>query len=304
MSRLAANSLLLLAALIWGSAFVGQTTAMEHLGPLAFTGIRFLLAALVVLPFALIEGRRARALALPAGRLSPGQVARFTLLGAVFFIGITLQQYGLLSTTVTNAGFLTAVYVVLTPVIGLLAFAERPHAVVWPASATTLAGIWLLGGGALGTLGTGDLLMLVSAVFWALQVCLIGRFAADSGRPFALSAWQFAVVGVAGLVAGLALEEIPLAAVVAAWPELLYTGIVSGGLGFTLQALGQRWTRSADAAILLSSEALFAALFGALLLGERLTPLGLAGCVLILAGILAVQLVPMLRLRRLGAGSA
>jgi drug/metabolite transporter (DMT)-like permease len=298
MSRFSANSLLLLAALVWGSALVAQATAMDHLGPLTFTGLRFLIAAAVVLPFALAEGKRARKRGGAGGVLTRGHYARFMLLGVVFFFGITVQQYGLLSTSVTNAGFLTAIYVVMTPIIAYLAFAERPHPVVWPASLTTLGGIWLLGGGSLASLGAGDLLMVVCAVFWAMHVCLIGRFAADSGRPFALSSCQFAVVGVIGLLPGLILEPVSLATLAGAAPELLYTGVISGGIGFTLQAVGQRWTRSADAAILLSSEALFAAVFAALLLGERLTPAGLTGCLLIFAAILAVQLAPVIRLRR------
>ncbi|WP_417771139.1 DMT family transporter [Stappia sp.] len=290
MSRLAANCLLLIAALIWGSAIVAQSTAMDHLGPLTFTGIRFSIAALVVLPFALRERGPAP--------LAPRHFLRFTLLGLIFFLGITLQQVGLTTTSVTNAGFLTAVYVVLTPVMAALIFHERPHVIVWPASLVTLAGIWMLGRGSLGTLGSGDVLMLVCAIFWALHVSLIGRFAATSGRPLALSAWQFGVTGLVALLPGLFLEPITLSDIASAWPELLYTSVISGCLGFTLQALGQRWTGSVDAAILLSSEALFAALFGALLLGERLTPTSLAGCLLIFAAILVVQLAPLVDARR------
>lgn len=299
MSRTLANSLLLLTALIWGSAFVAQATAMKHLGPLTFTGLRFLMAALAVLPFALAEARLRR-----DRPLDLRSAASFTGLGLVFFAAITLQQVGLLTTTVTNAGFLTGIYVVLTPLVALAAFREMPHPIVWPASLVTLAGIYLLGGGALSALTTGDLLMLVCAVFCALHVGLIGSVVRHCARPVLLSVWQFAVVGTAAIIPGLLLEPVSLAAVLAAWPELLYTGLVSGGLAFTLQAIGQRWTRAADAAILLSSEALFAALFGALLLGERLGPTGLVGCALIFAAILAVQLVPMLARPRRAAPAA
>lgn len=200
-----------------------------------------------MLPFALAEGKRARKRGGAGGVLTRGHYARFMLLGVVFFFGITVQQYGLLSTSVTNAGFLTAIYVVMTPIIAYLAFAERPHPVVWPASLTTLGGIWLLGGGSLASLGAGDLLMVVCAVFWAMHVCLIGRFAADSGRPFALSSCQFAVVGVIGLLPGLILEPVSLATLAGAAPELLYTGVISGGHrlhapggGPTLDALRRR----------------------------------------------------------------
>ncbi|GGE86563.1 DMT family transporter [Stappia taiwanensis] len=294
MSRLLANTLLLLAALIWGSAFVAQSTAMQDLGPLTFTGLRFLIAAAVVLPFAYREGRQ------PTARpLARGHMLQFTLIGVVFFFAISLQQAGLVVTTVTNAGFLTGVYVVLTPILGLLVFREHPHPVVWPASPVTLGGIWLLGGGSLSALNYGDGLMIVCAVFWAIHVGLLGRVASTSGRPLALSVWQFSVVAVLALVAGFAIEEVSWQGIQAAGLELFYTSVISGGLAFTLQAIGQRWTRAGDAAILLSSEALFAALFGAIVLGERLSPLGLVGCALIFLAILAVQLVPLLGWRRL-----
>ncbi|WP_425089907.1 DMT family transporter [Stappia sp.] len=296
MSRPVANLLLLLAALIWGSAFVAQSTAMRDLGPLTFTGLRFLIAAIVVAPFAIREHAN-RSLA----PLTHGQMLRFTGLGLVFFLAIALQQTGMTVTTVTNAGFLTAIYVVLTPILGLLAFKERPHAVVWPAALVTLAGIWLLGGGGIDRLNTGDLLMIVCAVFWALHVCLLGGMAASSGRPLTLSAWQFAVVGIVAIVPGLILEPVSLQAIAAAGPEILYTSIFSGGLAYTLQTIGQRWTRAGDAAILLSSEALFGALFGALLLGERLTFAGLVGCMLIFLSIVAVQVVPIIGWSRLRA---
>ncbi|MCA1244654.1 DMT family transporter [Stappia stellulata] len=296
MSRPVANLLLLLAALIWGSAFVAQSTAMRDLGPLTFTGLRFLIAAIVVAPFAIREHAN-RSLA----PLTHGQMLRFTGLGLVFFLAIALQQTGMTVTTVTNAGFLTAIYVVLTPILGLLAFKERPHAVVWPAALVTLAGIWLLGGGGIDRLNAGDLLMIVCAVFWALHVCLLGGMAASSGRPLTLSAWQFAVVGIVAIVPGLILEPVSLQAIAAAGPEILYTSIFSGGLAYTLQTIGQRWTRAGDAAILLSSEALFGALFGALLLGERLTFAGLVGCMLIFLSIVAVQVVPIIGWSRLRA---
>ncbi len=298
MSRLAANGLLLLAALIWGSAFVAQSTAMADLGPLIFTGIRFMIAAAVVAPFAWREARRN-----PNRPMTAAHGYAFTLVGIAFFFGITLQQVGLTATSVTNAGFLTGLYVVLTPLLGLIVFREQPHFVTWPAALTALLGIWLLGGGGLTALNWGDGLMVACAVFWALHVGLIGRAGASSGRPLTLSVYQFALVGVLALVPGLATEPLSLAALQGAAFELFYTSVISGGLAFTLQAVGQRWTRASDAAILLSSEALFAALFAALLLGERLTPMGLVGCALIFLAILAVQLVPLfgtLRRRSIG----
>ncbi|AXS42060.1 DMT family transporter [Breoghania sp. L-A4] len=301
MTRFTANTLLLTAAAIWGSAFVAQATAMDDIGPLYFSGIRFLIASLCVAPFAWHEARKAKSASQPP--VSRRHYRSFVFLGLAFFFAIAIQQIGLVATTVINAGFLTALYVVLVPLLGLVAFREKPHVIAWPAAGTALGGIWLLGGGALtgGNLNWGDAAMVACAVFWAIHVGMIGRIGADSGRPLMLSLVQFMVVGVLGVGLGLVFEELSWAAIEGAAFELFYTSVISGGLAFTLQAVAQRWTRTADAAILLSSEALFGALFGAWLLGERLGPLGLVGCGLIFAAILAVQLVPIMgwaRLRR------
>jgi drug/metabolite transporter (DMT)-like permease len=286
MTRLRADILLLLTALIWGAAFVGQSTAMEHLGPFFFTGTRFLLAALVVLPFALAESAK-------GPPLRRDHTLLMATVGLVFFIASMTQQAGLLATTVTNAGFLTALYVVLVPVIAFIALRHRLPWIIWPAAALSLTGTWFLGGGLSG-LNWGDGIMIFSALFWALQMLLVGSLASRSGRPITLAALQFAVTAVLGLALGFIFEPLSLAGLAGAWRELLFTGIISGGLGFTLQAVGQRYTPASDAAIIMSSEALFAALFGALLLGERLPLLGWIGCACILTAVLSVQLAPLL----------
>ena len=291
MTRLRADLLLLLTALIWGAAFVGQSTAMDHLGPFLFTGTRFLLATLVVLPFVLAESKQ-------GPPLRRDHMSLMGVAGVVFFIASMTQQAGLLATTVTNAGFLTALYVVLVPVIAFMALRHKLPWVVWPAAALSLTGTWLLGGGLSG-LNWGDGIMIFSAVFWALQVLLIGSLASRSGRPITLAALQFGVTAILCLILGAVLEPLSFTNMAAAWKELLFTGIISGGLGFTLQAVGQRYTPASDAAIIMSSEALFAALFGALLLGERLPLLGWIGCSCILAAVIGVQLAPLWRQRTL-----
>lgn len=289
MSRVRADLLLLLTALIWGAAFVGQATAMEHMGPLLFTGLRFGLSALVVLPFALMEHGK-------SGPLLGYQVRPMLAVGAIFFLASILQQFGLLATTVTNAGFLTALYVILVPAVAYLALRRAVPLIVWPAAVLSLGGTWALGGGLQG-LTWGDGIMVVSAIFWALQIILIGSLASRFGRPVTLATIQFAVASLLGLAGALMFEEISLASIPLVWRELAFTGIISGGIGFTIQAVGQRYSPPADAAIIMSAEALFAALFGALILGDRLTTLGWIGCACILGAVLMVQLVPLLRKR-------
>lgn len=286
MTRIQANMLLLLAGVIWGMGFVAQSTAMASIGPFLFIGIRSAIAALTVLPWAIAEGRRAKA------GLNRRHYIFFMIVGLSLFTGLALQQIGLITTSVTNAGFLTGLYVVMVPVLGVILFRTWPHPVVWPSAAACLAGIFLLSGGTLTALRQGDWLVICGAVFWALQVVLIGR-ANRAERPITLSCVQFATSAVAGLAIASMIEDFNWTAIALTWKEILFTGVFSSGVAFTLQAVGQRYTTSAQAAIFLSSEALFAALFGAIFLGDRLTFIGFVGCGLLFAAMLAVELVPM-----------
>jgi drug/metabolite transporter (DMT)-like permease len=287
MTRIQANLVLLLTGAVWGMGFVAQSTAMSATGPWAFTGSRFVLAALAVLPFALWEARR-------GGRaLRPGDLGSFALCGAALFVGSILQQLGILTTSVTNSGFLTGLYVVMTPAVAFLAFRQPPHWVVWLAAPLALFGLLLAGGGRLEAIGAGDWLTVGAAAGFAVQIVLVGAFASRSARPFALSFAQFAVCAVFGLAGTLAFERLDLAALFRVWPHVVYAGCISAGLAFTLQTIGQRWTTAPQAAIFLSSEAVFAALFGALFLGERIQPIGYLGCALIFAAMLGAELVPL-----------
>lgn len=303
MSRLRADLTLLLAAMIWGSTFVVQKLAFLDdagaaapavpedgaLGPLAFTGIRFLLGALVVLPLALRETGRAPAPAQPIDRLG------FVLCGVLLFTGSITQQVGIIGTSVTNAGFLTALYVPLVPILGLFLLKRRPHWAVWPGVLGCMVGTWFLNGGDLTAVSDGDLWVMAGAVFWALHVICVGTFVGRSGRALTLACTQFATVGAIGLTAALLLEQPSWSAVSAAWFEIAWAGALSVGVAFTLQVIGQRGAHPADAAIILSSEMVFAAISGAVVLGERLHPDQYLGAALILGSILAVEALPYLR---------
>jgi len=298
MTRIQANLLLLLAGAIWGMGFVAQSTAMEAIGPFLFTGLRFTLATLAILPFALREGRRAERTLTTKNRLA------FVWVGLMLFGAIIFQQIGLLTTTVTNSGFLTGLYVVLTPLFAVILFRHWPHPIVWPAALTAMAGIWFLSGGNATAFALGDWLTVVAAGFCALQLIFIGRAAAPTGRPLTLAVTQSGVVAVLGLTIALAVEPIQWQAIRLALPEILYAGIFSGGLAFTLQIIGQRYTTAPQAAIFLSSEAVFAGLFGALFLGERLPASGLLGCSLIFLAIIAIEVLPALFAKRAPAKTA
>ena len=292
MSRTQANLCLLLAGAAWGMGFVAQSTAMAAIGPMLFVGLRFLVATVATLPFALREWRRAEK------PLTRTDWIGFTGIGLALFFGMAFQQVGLLFTTVTNSGFLTGLYVVFVPILMVIVLRRLPHPIVWPGAALAFAGIWLLSGGNLARMNIGDTLTVACAVFWALQVLLIGIYATRSGRPLTLSAVQFALCALLGLAAAAVLEPISWTAIRAALPEILYAGIFSSGLAFSLQAIAQRHTTAAQAAIFLSSESLFAALFGALFLSERIPAIGYVGCLLIFAAILLVEIVPAARARK------
>lgn len=288
MSRIQANLLLLLAGAIWGMGFVAQSTAMASVGPLLFIGLRFAAATIAMMPFALMESARAQK------PLERSQWRAFLIIGLGLFGAIAFQQFGIMHTTVTNSGFLTGLYVVLTPICGVLLFREWPHVAVWTAALIAVAGIWLLSGGQLSALTKGDWLTMAGAFFCGIQLSLIGRHARNTGRPVTLAVTEFAVAAVLGLMLAAMFETIDLSGIRQAAPQILYAGIFSGGIAFTLQAIGQRYTTSAQAAIFLSSEAVFAALFGAWFLGERLPAVAWLGCGLILVAILVAELAPAL----------
>ena len=296
MTRLQANSLLLLAAMIWGSSFVVQQIGTGELGTLTFTGARFLVGALVVLPFAVRQYRR-----MVQGnerRLDRRDLFGLLAVGMILFTAAALQQHGIQRTTVTNSGFLTALYVPLVPVLGLLVLRRKVHFSIWPASLCCFVGTYIMSGAQQVELAVGDLWVLSSTVFWACHVILVGILASRTRAPLVVAAAQFMVCGVLGLGFGAIFEGYsPHQFVGAAW-GILYIGIFSVGMAFTLQVIGQLFTPAADAAIILSSETVFAALGGMIFLGERLSLLQISGGMLILVSILAVELLPLTGLRR------
>ncbi len=290
--RLGSALLLLSAALIWGSAFVGQALAMASVGPLTFTASRFMLGALLVAPLAWWQWQQIRR---RGGGLSCRDGRAILLLGTVLFAAVILQQIGLVSTSVTNAGFLTVLYVPMVPLLYWLLRKHAMHWSVWPASLGCVVGTWLLSGAGSLALSAGDAWVLACTLPCALHVILVGRLSQQIPGVFVLACGQFVVCALwAGLLA-LATEPLSLTGLRQAAGTIAYTGVMSVGVAFTLQVLGQRHAHPADSAIVLSSEALFAALFAALLLGERLTPAGWVGGALILASITLVQCLPLLR---------
>ncbi len=285
MNRTTANFAILAAAAIWGLAFVPQQTAMKTLSPMWFLTLRFILSMVVTAPFLIAEQKRARAL--PSGR---GWRMILAVAG-VFLVANILQQTSLMTTSVTNAGFITSLYILFTPLVAMALTHERPGTAVWPAAALGLVGAWLLGGGGADFV-VGDGLLLVGAVLWATQIVLIGKTMRHVERPLLLVMAQYAAIVVGAGSWAVAFDPISVAAITAAWREILYAGVISGGIGYTLQAMAQRHTPASDAAIIFATEAPFAALFGMWLLGDTLSAGQWAGSAAIFVAVIMVQLWP------------
>ncbi|WP_339904327.1 DMT family transporter [Pseudomonas guineae] len=286
---LRADLLMLVTAMIWGSSFVAQRLGMDSIGPFLYTGLRFALAAVILLPVLHLLERRTSSSAtrVPLNR----QLLRGGLLmGLALALGINLQQVGLLFTSVTNSGFITGLYVIIVPLLGLF-IGHKTGLGIWLGACMAVVGMFLLSVGEGFQVASGDWLQLAGALVWGVHVLLVGFFA---GRhdPLRLALVQFITCAVISLLLAVIFEEIQLQAIIAAGPALLYGGVVGVAVGFTLQVVAQKDAIASHAAIILSLEAVFAAIAGAWLLGESLELRGYFGCALMLAGMLLAQLWP------------
>lgn len=291
MSRLRADLLLLLTAIIWGTAFIAQKTGMEGIGPMAFIGARFALSLLFILPFVFLEQKKRPAFG--AHEIQP-------ILGLclVFLIAVGLQHCGIIHTSVTNAGFLTGLYVVFVPFFVWIIFGRAPGLLILSSCLLAVLGVWLLNGASLADFALGDWLIMGCAFFFALHVVLLGQMVQRTQRPLSLMAVQYAVCAVFGLAFGFGVEGVSWAALWDNIGQIAYAGIISGGIAYSLQAVAQQYTPPSDAAIILSSEALFAAIVGALMMGDRLDLMGWVGCAFILGAILLIELKPAFLTRK------
>lgn len=281
--RLKADLTLFAISIIWGSAFVAQRIAGQVGGVYIFNGVRYLLAALVVLPFAYRAFRSSS----PGQRISSSQYKWMMIAGFFLFIGSALQQLGVKYTTAGNAGFITSLYVVFIPILLFLFLGEKPHWVFVLAVLLAVTGAYLLSTGGSFEVRFGDLLEVIGALFWAFHVIILGKYAYKF-ESMTFSVGQLAVCGILNLILGLVIEPMPLFD----GPFLFaigYTAILSLGLCYTLQIWAQKHTPPADAALILGLESVFAVLSGWLILGERLAPLQVLGAVMIFSAVILSQ---------------
>ncbi|MBN2538653.1 MAG: DMT family transporter [Deltaproteobacteria bacterium] len=283
------DGLLLLTAIIWGTAFVAQRVGMDFVGPFTFNGVRFALGALVLLP--LIMSHKTsngvdRSNVKPASRSVI--IIGGLLVGLFLFAGSSLQQMGIIYTTAGNAGFITGLYVVIVPIMGLL-FRQKTTAGTWIGAFLAASGLYLLSVTAQFTMGYGDFLVLLGAFFWAGHVLIIG-WLSPKFNSFKLAFFQYAACSVLSLVTAAFYEPMSIDGIYRAAIPILYGGIMSVGIAYTLQVVAQKRAHPAHAAILLSMESVFAAIAGWFLLDEVMSLRQLGGCALMLSGMLLSQL--------------
>lgn len=296
---LRADAVLLLAALLWGVAFVPQRVAMRHMGPLTFTGVRFALGAMVLVPIIAVRTRR-RTTGEPIALGQTGDgwrpcLAGGALAGLVLFVAVSLQQAGLVHTTAGKAAFITGFYVPLVPVLGFVV-GQRTSIATWIGAILSVAGLYFLSVVESLEINRGDLLEMIGAVVWAIHVLLIGRLAPRTD-PLKLGLVQFSTVAIASLIGALPTEQMTAEGLRAAMWAILYGGVVSAGIAYTLQLFGQRHAPPGHAALVLSLEAAFAAVAGLCILGERFEPREWFGAAVMLGGMLISQV------NRLGSGA-
>ena len=287
--RLRSDFLCLLTAMIWGGGFVAQRLGMDHVGPYTFNGIRFLLGAVVLLP--LLYRNRAKPTLTTSGDRPAGPKSLLLyggLAGLALFAAASLQQVGLLYTTAGKAGFITGLYVVIVPIMGLF-LGQGTNAGTWIGALMAALGLYLLSINEDFSIGRGDLLQFVGAIVWATHIHLIGWMSPKTD-PLALSFIQFMACALASLATAVILESASMANVLSAAPAILYGGVISVGVAYTLQVVAQRHAHPAHAAILLSLESVFAALGGWLILDETMAGRALVGCLLMFVGMLISQL--------------
>ena len=291
-----ANVLMLLAAAIWGFAFVAQRVGMETMGPHWFNSLRFFIGVVALIPVVIWIGRNkeksAEQLQEPKGSTKALMFGGLAA-GLLLFVGATFQQVGLQYTTAGKAGFITGMYIFFVPLIGLF-FRMKTGLGTWVGAVVALWGLYLLSINEDFTLSKGDTLQLICAVAFAGHVLMIG-YLASRMDTVKLSLIQFFVAGLLAMGLALYTEQLSWAMITSTAVPLLFAGVMSTGIAYTLQTVAQQHAHPSHAAIILSSEGVFAVIGGFLLLNEVLPPKGLLGCGLILAGMMMSQLMPRLR---------
>ena len=276
---------------IWGTTFIAQDTGMDKIGPLTFNATRFFVGFLSIMPIALLIEKKKI-----SKEINNNKKLFFKLLfwiGLFLFLGTFLQQAALLYTDVANAAFFTIFYVPMVPIILFLIYSKSIHWSIWPSVLFCLFGVYLLSDFSDATIRLGDGLVILCALFWALHIIFIGNFIKNFNLPLFFGALQALVVSFFSFIFAIFFETITISNILNESISIIYAGVLSGGIAFTLQIYAQKNISPAPAGIIFSLEGVFATIAAWIILNQILDMNNIIGCVLILSGVLFSQLLPI-----------
>ena len=280
-----------LCTFIWGTTFIAQDTGMDKIGPLTFNGARFFIGFLTIIPFSLILEKKKIIKEINKNKKLFNKLLFF--IGLFLFLGTYLQQTALLYTDVANAAFFTIFYVPMVPIILFIFYSKLPHWSIWPSVLFCIIGVYLLSDFSNATVRLGDSLVVLCAIFWSLHIIFIGYFIKNFNLPLFFGALQALVVSIFSTIFALFFETITFANILNESISIIYAGMLSGGIAFTLQIYAQKNISAAPAAIIFSLEGVFAALAAWIILDQILELNNIIGCFLILCGVAFSQLAPV-----------
>ena len=277
--------------LIWGTTFIAQDTGMDNIGPFTFNSVRFFVGFLAVAPFVFLIEKKKIKLQI---KNKTNQFFKLILpIGIFLFLGCIFQQVSLLYTDVANSAFFTIFYVIMVPIIAYFLFSEKIHWSIWPSALACVIGGYFLSDISNASIRFGDSLVLIGAIFWALHIIYIGKIINKFDIPFFIALIQNLIVSTLSFLLVIMFEEFNFSKIKLETLEILYAGILSGGVAFALQLFGQKNISAAPAAIVMSLEGVVAAITAWIILNQILGLNNIIGCTLILGGILLSQLAPI-----------
>lgn len=279
-----AGMLLLLTSLIWGLSFVAQSVSSESVGPFTFNAVRLIIGAIVLIPFTLPGIRKHNGDSAYFGKAIKGGI----LCGLCLAAASVTQQAGVAISGAGKGGFITSLYIIIVPILSIL-LGKRPGLKTWICAAAALAGMYFLTLSGGFSLSSGDLLLIICAVLFALHIMIIDRVGKDVDGVL-LSMLQFLIGGIASGIGMFIFEELSISSIMEAWLPVLYAGAFSCGIAYTLQIVGQKYMNPDHAVLILSLESVWAAIGGAVILGERMSGKELFGCILVFAAVIASQI--------------
>ena len=281
----------LLCTFIWGTTFIAQDTGMDKIGPLTFNATRFFIGFLSIIPFALLFEKKKITKEINNNKRLFCKLLFW--IGLFLFLGTYLQQSALLYTDVANAAFFTIFYVPMVPIILFFFYSKSIHWSIWPSVLFCIVGVYLLSDFTNATIRLGDTLVILCALFWSLHIIFIGNFIKNFNLPLFFGALQALVVSFFSIIFALFFETITIVNILNESVSIIYAGVLSGGIAFTLQIYAQKNISSAPAAIIFSLEGVFATIAAWIILNQILGLDNVIGCALILFGVLFSQLLPI-----------